>query len=248
MQGTRSGTSYKRPEPIVGEGSLCGPIPGMTNHNFSVAVSTNTAVTQINNEDRTEDFLPPEGTGESSASVRKLEDWTKDELLHLLLTAQKKGASVREEVPVKIMVQHGDMISAVSSAASCESRIPENELMEMFYCSKQQEMEGEEMWRVIRAYLVEKIFPYVKRFGDEDSEYEQPNFLTGIKEGDKEESRIICERLLTHLGREKKDNDDYTMKDKVFFWKCYRKRIKQEMTMYNSRVNGGVKIAYIKGK
>ena len=71
MQGTRSGTSYKRPEPIVGEGSLCGPIPGMTNHNFSVAVSTNTAVTEINNEDRTEDFLPPEGTGESSASVRK---------------------------------------------------------------------------------------------------------------------------------------------------------------------------------
>ena len=62
-----------------------------------------------------------------------------------------------------------------------------------------------------------EIFPYVKRFSDEDSEYEQPNFLTGIKEGDKEESRIICERLLTHLGREKKDNDDYAMKDKVFF-------------------------------
>ena len=96
--------------------------------------------------------------------------------------------------------------------------------MEMFYCSKQQEMEEEEIWRVIRAYLVENIFPYVK----------QPNFLTGIKQGDKEESRIIRERLLTHLGREKKENDDYTMKDKVFFWKCYRKRIKQEMLIYNS--------------
>ena len=37
----------------------------------------------------------------------------------------------------------GDMISAVSSDASCkDSRIPENELMEMCYCSKQEEMEG----------------------------------------------------------------------------------------------------------
>lgn len=122
MMKSRSGTIYKRPEPIVGKDSLCGPIPGSeTTHNFSVAISTNTAVTENNNEDRTEDFLPPEGTGESSASVRKLEDWTKDELLHLLRTTQNKSASVREEVPVKIMVQHSDMISAISSAASCES-------------------------------------------------------------------------------------------------------------------------------
>ena len=82
---------------------------------------------------------------------------------------------------MKIMVHQGRMIPVVSSAASCNSQIPENELMEMYYCSKQQEMEGEDIWRVIRAYLVEKILPYVKRFSDEDREYEQPIFHTSVK-------------------------------------------------------------------
>ena len=87
----RSGTIYTKRESLVNEGSPCGPtIPGSDiNHNISVVVSTNTAITK-DDDDKTSDFLPLEGIGDSAASVKRLKDLTKDELLDLLLRSQKK--------------------------------------------------------------------------------------------------------------------------------------------------------------
>ena len=136
-------------------------------------------------------------------------------LVQGVISAVSSAASCESQIPQgdESHMSQGDVVSATSSAASCKSRIPEKDLMEICYCSKQAEMEDEEEWRVIRTYLVEKIFAYIKIYSDGEREYEQPNFLTSVKQEDKEELRIKCERLLSHLHRKMSEKGDYCKND-----------------------------------
>jgi len=96
--------------------------------------------------------------------------------------------------------------------------------------------------------MKDNVFPTVKFWAESDMNFTDPNFGKPVPENKKEQARMICEKILEHLGRTPNIGSRYSRGALVPFWKADHIEIKDELVRYCANVGSQAKGLHLEGE